>query len=516
MKKSIHLKPQLFVCLIIIIVFFPASAVFCQSSALLKEGIAQYRQENYEEAIVILKKAREEEPKSSMAAFYLGLAYKQTSDIQNALPNFRDAVTLIPPVKEAVVEFIDTLRQTGQGEEAKKWISLAEREDIEPAKVAFLKGMILQSETKYADAAVAFQKAKELDPAYGQSANFQIGICRMGQRDYSKAKESFDAAITQDPLSDLATFARRYLDVAEERRYLERPLRLTISLMGQYDTNMLAVDSHAGAPQAWNIYTKTADKESYAMLSTVRLDYVPVLAGPFIFNASYTAASSLHEKNSTAYDTMANSLTIAPGVTFENFAVNLVGNYTHALRRDPGYSPYSENISIGPLFRYLVAPQHIVQLYAAFTKKNYFKPAINPELEDMSSDGFDSYINWIWLLRQEGVLSVKYGYTADNADGIDYDNRGHRFSANLIYPVWKEVKLQLTADAYLQDYCHDNVIYEPGKRKDRIYTGTVGLIWDIRKYASLMVQYMRTEADSNIYAYDYTRDVYSVGVEFKF
>lgn len=515
MKESARWNHRLFIYLVIFILF-PPSAAYCQGSPYLREGLAQYKQENYEEAIVALQKARAEEPKSSVAAFYLGLAYKQTNDLQNALPNFRDAVTFIPPVREAVVELIDTLRQTGQPEEAKKWIALAERDTIEPAKVAFLKGMILQSETKYAEAAAAFEKAKELDKAYTQSADFQIGICMMGQRDYGKAKERFQASIIQDPLSDLATYARRYQEVAEQRRYLERPLRLTISLLGQYDTNMLALDTHNDAPPAWNESVAAADKESFAMLNTVRLDYVPILKEPFVFNASYTGVSSVHEKNSTSYDTLANSITLAPGVTFDNFAFNLVGNYTHAVRRDPSYRRYSENMSIGPLVRYLVAPKHILQVYGAYTKKNYFKPVFNPELEDMSASGFDGYLNWIWLIREEGVISLKYAYNVDNSEGVDYDSRGHRFSANLIYPVWKAVKVQFTGEAYIQDYRHENVFYDDKKRKDRTYQGTVGLIWDVHKYVSIMAQYMRTWADSNIYAYDYTRNVYSAGVEFKF
>ncbi|WP_226373913.1 hypothetical protein [Citrifermentans bemidjiense] len=46
-------------------------------AANLDEGIIQYRVENFEEALALLQKARAEEPKSSLAAFYLGMARKQ-------------------------------------------------------------------------------------------------------------------------------------------------------------------------------------------------------------------------------------------------------------------------------------------------------------------------------------------------------------------------------------------------------------------------------------------------------
>ncbi len=61
----------------------------------------------------------------------------------------------------------------------------------------------------------------------------------MLDRKYAKASDRFRAAVTQDPLSDLGSFARRYQDLVEDRQWVERPLRLTLSALGQYDTYML-------------------------------------------------------------------------------------------------------------------------------------------------------------------------------------------------------------------------------------------------------------------------------------
>ena len=96
-KKTIKILTLVF--------FFSVSTVLLYSSAYgqqppsLEEGINQYNEENYEEAIEVLIKARSEDPKSTMAAFYLGLAYKQTMDYEKALVNFRDAVSMTPGLK---------------------------------------------------------------------------------------------------------------------------------------------------------------------------------------------------------------------------------------------------------------------------------------------------------------------------------------------------------------------------------------------------------------------------------
>ena len=194
--------PLFFISLI-----FPPDT-FCESPSLTK-GIEQYKQENYIEAINILEKARKEDPNSSAAAFFLGLSYKQMLDYQKALEHLRDAVTLTPRIKEALVEIVEVLYQiyeVGKPEEAEKWIKVAEEEKIFPAKIAFLKGLLLQKEGKNLEAVESFEKAKGLDKTLAQSADIQIALCYLKEKDLKKAKGRFQIAVQHDPQSDLGRF----------------------------------------------------------------------------------------------------------------------------------------------------------------------------------------------------------------------------------------------------------------------------------------------------------------------
>jgi len=288
MKKPVFISIAL--CFVFSLFVFQ-SLVLGQPPPTLQDGMNQYNADNYEEAIEIFQKIRAADPGSSQAAFFLGLTYKQINDFQHALQPLQDAATLKPSIKEAVVELIDVLYRLDKMEEAKKWIDVAEKNNIFPAKTAFLKGMVLQKEGKHAQAIDAFEKSKKLDKSYTQSADLQIGLSYLGDRKFEKAKERFQAAVTQDPLSDLASFARRYQDIVEQRSYLERPLRITIGIMGQYDTNMLTEPNpNTGYPGS--IYS--SDEKSVAMMNTFRLDYVPTFSGPWLFNASYALANNIH------------------------------------------------------------------------------------------------------------------------------------------------------------------------------------------------------------------------------
>lgn len=505
-------------CLLVLcgICLLGVSAAFCQVPPTLDEGIRQYQKENYEEAIDVLTQVRKQDPRSSMAAFLLGMAYKQTNNIPAAEQQLKDAVILQPPVREAVVELIDVLINQGKIDEAKNWISLAEKNEILPAKIAFLKGMALAAEGDCQWAIDAFEKSKKLDVAYTQSADLQIGVCYMNMRKYGMAKQRFATAITQDPLSDLGSFARRYQDLVEERSFLERPLRVTIGVMGQYDTNMLSEPTWYQPASANDLWSR--DEKSFNLMSTARLDYVPVLTGPFVFNASYAIGNRLNEKFSTSYDLIANTFSANPGVTFGRFMVNLAGNYTYIMKRNPSYTRYSDNYSVGPLLRFLLSPNHILEASAAYAAKNYFETVPNPDLTDQTSTGLDSYVGWYWLFGDGGgMLNLRYGFNTESAKGRYFDYQGHRFTANFMMPLFfKPLRLQVGGEIYLQGYLNENdPVYNRVKRNDQTYMGMAGLYWDINRRLTLIAQYTKTRVFSNCFIYDFNRDVYALGLELR-
>ena len=486
-------------------------------SPLLAEGINQYKEENYEEAIEILTKVRRQDKTASAPAFFLGLAYKQTNDYQKSLEQFREAVTLKPPIKEAVVELIDLLNQLDQLDEAMKWIDVAEKNNIIPAKTAFLKGMILSKKGQYDAAVASFEKSKQLEASYSQAADFQIALAYMGGRQYSKAKERFQAAVTRDPLSDLGTFARRYQDIVEEQSFLQRPLRVTIGLTAIYDTNMLLEPgTYPGLPDSGN-------ERSLALGTSMRLDYVPILSNRWLFNASLAAASRLNQENSTRYDMFATTVSAAPGYDFGRFALNVSGNYTFALKRGDyfnnggGYRRYSENSSVGPLLRFLINNNNIMELYSGYAKKNYFKPApVGNPGDDQTACGLDSYASWMWLFENGGLFNLRFNFGIDNADGIYWDSKSYKVSANIIYPVWKKISLQLGGEFNIMPYTYENQNFNNTVRLDKIYTGMVGFNWNINRNLNAVVSYTGTLANSNIFIYDYTRSLWQTGVELRF
>ncbi|HPK54434.1 MAG TPA: tetratricopeptide repeat protein [Smithellaceae bacterium] len=177
-------KLLLLVVFILSFIFWNNSA-FCQTkNPLLDDGIKQYQEENYEEAIEVLEKLQTKGPQSSLAAYFLGMAYKQTQDYVKAAANLEVALTLPPAVKEALVEQVNILFQLDRLAEAKKWIAVAKKENIAPANISFLEGMILARERKYSAAIDSFERAKTLDKNLVPTADYQIGLCFLNDKKF--------------------------------------------------------------------------------------------------------------------------------------------------------------------------------------------------------------------------------------------------------------------------------------------------------------------------------------------
>lgn len=498
-------------CLLLSFCLFSIPSLASAQSPSLMKGVDFYKQESFGEAVKALEAARNEDPQSSTAAFFLGLAYKQLMDYRKAVVHLRDAVTLTPRIKEALVELIEVLYQLYEGgnvEEAKKWIEVAEKEDIYPAKSAFLKGLILAKEGQYQAASEAFEKAKALDSSLSQSADVQIALCHLNEKNLKKARERLQAAILFDPQSDLASFARQYQDLVEKQLEMEKPLRVTLSVFGGYDTNLVL------KPMEGALAPDVTNEASRTMTSSIRLDYVPVFEGPWLFNAQYALGSSLNQRFSTSHDSVSNGIYVTPGYNFGKSALNLAVRYNHAMVRGPSYKKYMYSVGAGPLYRHLIAENQILEFFGGLTRNEYYQPPLVPE-EDRDSDKRNAYVSWVWLPQKDTFVNLKYDYSNEDADGTNWQNKGHDIALSVTIPLAAKLNLQLSGEVFFQDYRNIHTFFEV-QRDDRIYTGIAGFTYELFKHANLVLQYTRTRADSNIAIYDYEKAVYSAGIEYRF
>jgi len=487
---------------------------FSQSD-LLKKGIELYRQENYEESVPVLIKARQENPKSSVAAFFLGIAYKQLPDYLNAQTNLRDAVSLKPRIKEALVELIEVSYRVDSKEsldEAKMWLEVAKKENIFPAKVAFLEGLILQKEGKHTEAVKAFEHAKSLDESLSQSVEFQIALSYMNLRDLKKARERLQASITYNPASDLAEFAQRYQDALDKRIDLERPVHLTASLMGGYDSNVVL------APLDNTLARDISDQDSFFLNPNLNISYTPQVKSPWIVNGNFSFSGTFHESDiRETHDITSTNLYGLIGNNRGKYSINAAANYSYIYRRNGSWGNYAGFFGIGPMVRASIFQNQVLDIYGGYMGKDFKDEPLIPE-EDRDSAGFNGYINWLWAFKETSFLTLRYDFAWDDTDGSNWENIANRISGNVSVPVpfaADTLRLQFGGNAFFQDFTNTNNVFLV-KRDDNTYSAYAGFQWTFYDNFSLIGKFTWTRADSNIPIYEYDRHVTTLGLEYRY
>ncbi len=491
--------------------------------SLLQQAVAQYKLENYEEAVPILLKANKIAPDNTAVAYFLGLSYKQIPDIAKAIYFFRQSVTGQPRIKEGLPELINALcTAKGKGsklvDEAAKWLALAERDGLMPeADIAFMKGRILARKNKTAEAIAQYKYAKKLNPKLRQPANVQIAMQYVRGRDFKKARDMFKAAITLNPLSDMASFARQYESAIERRLETMKPLHITFRAFYQYNDNMLndAIDHQRYSPTI-------TDNRSLNLTPTVRLDYSPSMTKPWLFNAAYTASAIINQKHSNTNDLIANDITITPGYSWGRSSLNLALEYTHVMKKNPGMAAYLGTFKMGPMFRRMLSKTQILEVYGGYFKNDYANAFLSPA-GDRNSRGYNAYISWVWLYMKQGFLNMRLGYNDENTKGDWFDNSSWRISGNISYPLTAKVKLQASSVYTRTRYDHPSLELDfitittaARKRHDNLLRSSFGVSWACAKRTSLIGQFTRVDSGSNIGQYSYRQNMVSLGFEYRY
>ncbi|MDD5310267.1 MAG: tetratricopeptide repeat protein, partial [Candidatus Omnitrophica bacterium] len=330
---------------------FSSGLLLADNDPQLEQGIKLYKQENYDEAASVLKQARGKDPNSSLAAYYLGITCKQLQDYKEAKKHLIDAVTLTPRIKEALVELVEVLYQLGDLKEAKEYIAVAERESIRPSQTAFLKGLVLLKDNDNTGAIAAFEDAKKLDPSLSQASDYQIGIANLKEKRFAEAKKVFHEIIILDPNSDLASFSSEYMEALKRKEEAERPLRATVSVSGEYDTNVLL------KPGDDTVATGISDEADWREVVNFMGQGRLKLNDKLGLDGQYSLYFA-HQNDLGLYDVLSQTVVVTPNYYFKNGTLGIAAGYNYT---DVGRTKYMTTVSASPVVNYIIGGRHMLQ-----------------------------------------------------------------------------------------------------------------------------------------------------------
>ncbi len=501
------------------------------------QGLKEFREENYEEALEYFKKARQADPESTRVAFYLGLTYKQMEYYEEAVPCLREAVTKTPKISEALIELIDALIQTDKTKEAEEWIAVGEKEGVQPARLQFLKGQVYAKESRFDEAIEAFNKAKNIDPSLTQIADFQAANALMREGRLKEAQSRLRAASLLNPNSDIGVFAKEYERLLTEKMERERVWRFRVGLGYKYDTNVVAMPSSgpiadAVSGQRDSAFTGVA-QVSFTAPFSYRKPYnlsilYSVLADRY-FNKRYTRADGT-TGNLTEFNQMINLVTLTPGYNFSKVSLSLPMSFTYSWLQGEkgsdflgnlhwfGDTKYMHQEAANPTARFMLSQNNLGEASFGLAKKTYFDHPVDPA-EDRDSTVTSGTVGWTYFFKQgQGLVGVRYTYADENADGANWSNVDQRLAANLVYPLVKRLKLQVSGEGALTRYDRRRPTINQGdlRRKDDTIIASSGLVFELLKNIDVIGQYTYIRDKSNINVYDYRREVFSLSVEYRY
>jgi len=452
-----------------------------------------------------LKKAREEDPTSTLAAYYLGLAYKQAQDYREAVKNLNDAVTYRPKIKGALIELIDCLYQLDRLNEAEKWISEAEAEGIRPAQVKFLKGLILLKGDRLDEAIAAFRNAEDLDGSMKQACDYQMGVAHLKGKRFRDAKEAFREVIIVSPGSNIANYANEYVDAISKREEAMKPLKINLGFAWQYDDNVVLQPTDSA------LVSNVSDKGDSRQVWTGSAEYDHRFNEALGLKGSYSFYYG-KQNDLGFYDMVTNNFIIQPSMYFANGLLTFPSGYSHTIVNDKAY--LSSPLATG-IYNFMVGKSNMGQVNVKYQYRDYlWDPSTNDE--DRTGNDLGGGFGWYYFFASgKGFLNLRYGLNREWTFGNNWEYAGNRITGAALVPIIDRLNLTVSGDVYLQDFANSNSIFHV-YRKDRIYTLSALAAYKFYKDSEIQMQYTFIKDSSNISLYDYNRNIYSVGVNIKF
>jgi long-subunit fatty acid transport protein len=184
-------------------------------------------------------------------------------------------------------------------------------------------------------------------------------------------------------------------------------------------------------------------------------------------------------------------------------------------------------LSINPTLTLEVAKGHIGQFSVGYSKRDMLKyfTGFDPN-EDRDGNLFGLSAGYFYFFNEgRGILYVRHDYSIDNTEGRNWDSQSRGVSLGAIYPFTEKLSFQIAGEYIWQKYKNIHTLSgtqvsgfpnKPSKRKDKIYSVTAGIIFDITKKLRANMGYYYLRADSNFAVYDYKRNIYTFELNFSF
>jgi tetratricopeptide (TPR) repeat protein len=513
----------------------PSYAQQGEAEVLLAQATIAYEEEKYDEALRLLQQAQSLDPNNSRIFYYLGLTFLAKKQPATAITNLQTAFELRPSDLFNRYQLGVAYFALHNYEQASPLLFKVYEEQPQVEDLGFYVGFLRYRDKEYDKALEAFEVNRSQDPDIKQLALFYRGLVLGVLGIPEQAIVQLDEALLVEavsPLTQSAIQLRNALAVGRGPNQEKKRLRIQVSVGGLYDDNAAINPNVSNDPVGQSLRSRKTTSPGF--LASALFDYAWLRHGPFESTINYQFFQTLNFNDDLSrlntQDHIVGTGAYYRGTVLENpYQVGLEYSFDYLLLDNVAFlsrhNPSLSFLLVEPSFKLplLGSVGNLTSgIFRYQIKTFYNEPANNdprffgPEVRD----GFNTMVGFSHVFRLfNDAHFVRFGYQYDNenTDGSNFTYRGNKFltGGQISLPI-PTFRLRYSLDIHWRDYnAAPNTFfpsYAPGtvKRKDIQYNHLVQLIDELPYNFSVIFQYQYLRNDSNLGVYDYTKNVFSL------
>lgn len=520
---------------------FPGYAQQGEAEILLAQATLAYEEGKYDEAIKFLQQAQSLDPNNSRILYYLGLTFLAKKQPATAITHLQTAFELRP-------SDVFTRYQLGIGhfalhnyDQASPLLFKVYEEQPEIEDLGFYVGFLRYRDKEYDKALEAFEVNRSQDPDIKQLALFYQGLVLGVLGIPEQAIVQLDEALKVEAISPLTQGAIQLRDaLAAGRRAPQdkKRFRIQLSVGGFYDDNVAINPNVSSDPIVQQLRSRNTTSPGF--LASALFDYSWLRHGPLESTINYQFFQTLNTNDDLSrfntQDHIVGTGAYYRGTVLENpYQVGLEYSFDYLLLDNVAFlsrhNPTLSVLFVEPSFKLplLGSVGNLTTGISRYQIKTFYNEPANSDPRFFGPDVRDGYntmvgISHVFRLFNDAHF-VRFGYQYDNenTDGSNFTYRGNKFltggQASLPIPT---LRLRYSLDIHWRDYNAGPNTFFPSNaprtvnRKDIQYNHLVQLIDELPYNFSLIFQYQYLRNDSNIGVYDYTKNVFSLIVNWTY
>jgi tetratricopeptide (TPR) repeat protein len=484
-------------------------------------GILAYDDKQYPEALGAFQEALRIDPENVNALYYQGLTQAGLQQLPAAQASLERARELAPADQDVLFQLAVVLFGQQQFDRAEPLFRQVVAAQPKRQNVGYYLGVIEYRRQNYREALRLLQGNVPSDDSFAQLSSFYAGLSLSALGFQGAARAEIEEAIRRQPVSPLTGAAERFRDVLGAAAKSERKYRLEAKLGFFYDDNVSANPSIANDPAV--ALARRQDHRSTGELGYIRFEYQPLRLPDWELGLNASVLGNVNNDvsgyNVGTYG-LGSSLTYKSTLWGRQAIWNLGLSYDYVTL---DYASYTNRYTIGPALTYVWGQEHVTQPVIRFQAKDYMGQELTTTADNRDSLNYMAGFTH-FLLFGGGRHYLKAGYQFDyeSAKGANWSYFGNRFLAGLQYMLpWWDLRYKLDGDLHLRGYTslHNYLPLATAPalhRWDRDLNVQTSLSKDFANNITVGLEYLYNRAFSNLEVYDYSRNVVTLSVAWKY